>query len=181
MPEPWSIWALVGTVLVIDGTREDRAGESKVVGRVPRPSMANRQRIAIDPERCVCSTAGVRGATAIRWAAALVFVVFGVGKFVDHSTEVASFRDYGLPAPGAFVHLIGVVEIAGALLLASGVLVSIAALVLAGDMIGAIAVAGLARGELVSLTLAPALLVAMVYLLVAEPSPWLGRYRRGAG
>ena len=39
---------------------------------------------------------------------------------------------------------------------------------LAGDMIGAIVVSGVANGEIVSLTLAPALLIAMIVQLLAE-------------
>ena len=42
-------------------------------------------------------------ATAIRRAAAAVFIVFGAGKFIDHASELASFRQYALSAPGAFV------------------------------------------------------------------------------
>ena len=42
------------------------------------------------------------------------------------------------------------------------------ALVLAGDMVGAIGVSGVARGEIVSLTVAPALLIAVVAQLWAE-------------
>lgn len=106
-----------------------------------------------------------RCATAIRWAAAIVFVVFGAGKFVNHASELASFRQYAVPAPDAFVYVIGVLEIVGGLLLASGVLVRLAALALAGDMVGAIVVSGLGRGEDVSLTLAPVLLVAMLFLI----------------
>jgi uncharacterized membrane protein YphA (DoxX/SURF4 family) len=108
--------------------------------------------------------------TVIRSVAAVVFVVFGAGKFVNHAAELASFRQYALPAPEAFVYGIGVLEIAGGLLLASGVLIRLAALALAGDMIGAIVVSGIGRGEDISLTLAPALLVAMIYLIrVAAP------------
>jgi putative oxidoreductase len=101
----------------------------------------------------------------IRWAAAVVFVVFGLGKFVNHASELASFRQYALPAPSAFVFAIGALEIVGGLLLASGMLVRLAAFALAGDMVGAIVVSGLGRGEDISLTLAPALLVAMVFLI----------------
>ena len=101
-----------------------------------------------------------------------VFVVFGAGKFVNHSSELASFKTYGLPAPEAFVVVIGVVELVGGLLLIAGVLTRPAALVLAGDMVGAIVVSGLAKGELISLTLAPAELVAMLVLLRVGP----GRY-----
>ena len=110
-------------------------------------------------------------AITIRWAAAIVFIIFGAGKFVNHATEVASFRLYGLPAPDAFVYAVGVVELAGGLLLASGRLVRPTALVLAGDMVGAIIVSGIGRGEDVSLTLAPALLVAMIFLIaVSRPA-----------
>jgi putative oxidoreductase len=101
-----------------------------------------------------------------------VFVAFGAGKFVNHSSELASFKTYGLPAPEAFVVVIGLVEVAGGLLLITGVLTRPAALVLAGDMVGAIVVSGLAKGELISLTVAPAELVAMLVLLWLGP----GRY-----
>jgi putative oxidoreductase len=93
------------------------------------------------------------------------FVVFGIGKFVNHASELASFKTYGLPAPEVFVVMIGLIELVGGLLLIAGVLTRPAALVLAGDMIGAIFVSGIARGELISLTLAPAELVAILVLL----------------
>jgi putative oxidoreductase len=102
----------------------------------------------------------------LRVAAGVVFVVFGVGKFSQHEAEVDSFRTYGLPAPDAFVYAIGVLEIAGGLMLIAGLLVWLAALALAGDMVGAIVVSGIGEGEVVpSLTLAPALLAAMIALL----------------
>ena len=101
----------------------------------------------------------------VRIVAGGVFVVFGVGKFVNHASELASFKTYGLPAPEAFVIVIGVLELVGGLLLIAGLLTKPVALLLAGDMVGAIAVSGLARGEIVSLTVAPAELVAMLMLL----------------
>ncbi|HEY1591634.1 MAG TPA: DoxX family protein [Solirubrobacteraceae bacterium] len=103
--------------------------------------------------------------TVVRWGAAIVFVVFGAGKFVNHASELASFRFYGLPAPEVFVDLIGALEFLGGLMLAAGRWVRLVALLLAGDMVGAIVVSGIGRGELVSLTLAPLLLLAMLYLL----------------
>ncbi|HEV3228113.1 MAG TPA: DoxX family membrane protein [Solirubrobacteraceae bacterium] len=111
---------------------------------------------------------------------AVVFVVFGVGKFANHASEASSFATYGLPAPGLFADAIGVLEIFGGLALLLGVALGPAALLLAGDMIGAIIVSGVARGETVSLTLAPALLAAMCALLVIE---WRKRRprRRGQG
>jgi len=110
-----------------------------------------------------------RGAVAVafaRVAAGAVFVVFGIGKFTQHATEVDSFRTYGLPAPDAFVYAIGVLEIAGGLMLIAGLGTRLAALALAGDMVGAIVVSGIKEGEIVSLTLAPAELLTMIVLLV---------------
>ena len=98
-----------------------------------------------------------------------VFVVFGIGKFVNHASELASFKTYGLPAPEAFVVMIGLIELVGGLLVMTGILTRLAALVLAADMIGAIVVSGIAKGELISLTIAPAELVAMVVLLWTGP------------
>jgi putative oxidoreductase len=98
-----------------------------------------------------------------------VFVAFGAGKFVNHGSELASFKIYGLPAADAFVIVIGVVELIGGLAVIGGVVTRPAALILAGDMIGAIVVSGIAKGELVSLTLAPAELMAMLVLLWTGP------------
>ena len=98
-----------------------------------------------------------------------VFVVFGIGKFVNHASELASFKTYGLPAPEAFVVMIGLIELVGGLLVMTGILTRLAALVLAADMIGAILVSGIAKGELISLTIAPAELVAMVVLVWTGP------------
>jgi putative oxidoreductase len=100
-----------------------------------------------------------------RVAAGLVFLGFGVAKFVNHATELRSFREYGLPLPEAFVYAVGVVEIVGGLLLVLGVATRLSALVLATDMVGAIVVSGIKEGEPISLTLAPALLVVMLLLL----------------
>jgi putative oxidoreductase len=108
---------------------------------------------------------------ALRLVSGGVFVVFGIGKFVNHASELASFKSYGLPAPELFVIAIGAIEVAGGGLLIAGRLVRPVALVLAADMVGAIVVSGLAKGEILSLTLAPALLVAMLVLLRAELRP----------
>jgi putative oxidoreductase len=105
-----------------------------------------------------------------------VFVAFGAGKFVNHASELASFKTYGLPAPEVFVIVIGAIELIGGACLIVGILTRPAALVLAGDMVGAIIVSGVAKGEVISLTLAPAELLAMLVLV------WTGagaRLRRG--
>ena len=85
-----------------------------------------------------------------------MFVVFGAGKFANHASQLASFSTYDPPAPDAFVHLTGVIEMAGGLLLIVGLAVRVAAVALVGDMAGAIVVSGIHHGELASLTIAPA-------------------------
>lgn len=111
-------------------------------------------------------------APAVRWASGAAFVLFGIGKFADHAHEVDSFESYGLPAPDAFVYLVGGLELAGGALLLAGLLTRLAALALAANMVAAIALSGVGEGEVLpSLTLAPALLIAMLYLLWAGPGP----------
>jgi putative oxidoreductase len=105
----------------------------------------------------------------VRVASAVVFISFGMGKFVNHASETASFRVYGLPLPGAFTVAIGVLELVGGVLLLVGVKTRLASLLLAGDMVGAIVVSGVLHGETISLTLAPALLLAMIALAVWGP------------
>jgi putative oxidoreductase len=100
----------------------------------------------------------------VRLASGAIFVAFGAAKFVNHGAEVDSFETYGLPSPDAFVYLVGVIEVVGGGMLLLGRGIRPAALVLAGDMVGAIVVSGVKEGEPISLTLAPALLIAMVYL-----------------
>ena len=101
-----------------------------------------------------------------RIAAGVVFVIFGIGKFTAHAKEVASFEEYGLPEPDAFVYAIGVLEVVGGALLILGLLTPFVALAMAGNMVAAIVLSGIKEGEVVpSLTLAPALLVIMLALL----------------
>ena len=108
----------------------------------------------------------------VRCAAAIVFLIFGVSKFVNHAAELASFRHYPFPAPGTVVYAVGVIEVGGGLLLLAGLLTRLAALALAADMLGAIVVSGLARWETVSLTLAPLLLAAMLILSRFGAGDW---------
>ncbi len=126
--------------------------------------------------RALETTLGTRNSAAaswappIRWASGVIFIVFGIGKFSEHASEVNSFDSYGLPAPDFFVHAIGGLEILGGTLLLAGLLTRLAALALAGNMIGAIVVSGIGQGEVVpSLTLAPILLVALLFLLWVGP------------
>jgi uncharacterized membrane protein YphA (DoxX/SURF4 family) len=105
-----------------------------------------------------------------RLAPGIVFLVFGADEFVNHSRNVHSFTMYGLPSPSLFSYAIGTLEIVGALALISGIALLPVAVALAGDMVGAIVVSGIALGELVSLTLAPAMLAAMLVLIARELS-----------
>jgi uncharacterized membrane protein YphA (DoxX/SURF4 family) len=105
-----------------------------------------------------------------RFAPAGVFLVFGADEFVNHGRNTGSFALYGLPDPSAFSYSIGSLEIVGALALLSGIALLPSAVALAGDMVGAIVVSGIGQGELVSLTLAPAMLVAMLTLIACELS-----------
>jgi putative oxidoreductase len=116
-----------------------------------------------------------------RVAAGIVFLVFGIGKFSQHASEVDSFEKYGLPSPDAFVYAIGVLEIGGGLLLVIGLLTRITALAMAGDMVGAIVFSGIKEGEPISLTLAPALLLVMLVLMRFGPGrPSLDERRSNA-
>jgi uncharacterized membrane protein YphA (DoxX/SURF4 family) len=102
---------------------------------------------------------------AVRLAPAVVFTAFGIDEYTNHARNTRSFALYGLPAPSTFSYAIGALEILGAVALVSGIGLLPAALALAGDMVGAIVVSGIAHGEVVSLTLAPAMLVAMLVLI----------------
>ena len=129
-----------------------------------------------------------RWGLTVRWFAGVVFVVFGIGKFTKHASEVASFAQYGLPSPDAFVYGIGLLEVICGLLLIVGLATRLAALVMAGNMVAAIALSGIGEGEVFpSLTLAPMLLVGMAMLVWGGPGPrsldsrWLSLSTRGTG
>ena len=104
-----------------------------------------------------------------RLAAGVVFVIFGLGKFVNHAAELSSFETYGIPWPEVMVYVVGVLEVVGGLALLAGVAVAPVALLMAGNMAVAIVVSGIGEGEVVpSLTLAPLLLIVMGWLLWAD-------------
>jgi putative oxidoreductase len=114
-------------------------------------------------------TAKAALAVAIRLAAGVVFVSFGVGKFTDHRSEVMSFVHYGVPLAGVSVWIVGLVETIGGLMLVAGILTRWAAVALAGDMVGVIVTAGRVDGGWLNLGLAPLLLVGMVVVLWTGP------------
>jgi putative oxidoreductase len=140
-------------------------------GPIPRGSISRRRALL---GGAIGTYGGRLGywAASIRIAAAVVFIAFGLDKFTSHASELASFERYALPAPEVFVYVIGVLEIVGGSLLLVGLLARPAAVALAGDMVGAIVVSGVARGENISLTLAPLLLLAMIFLLWSGAGRW---------
>jgi uncharacterized membrane protein YphA (DoxX/SURF4 family) len=101
----------------------------------------------------------------IRLLTGLVYFGAGTPKFFAHGWEAGHFRTYGLPLPDAFVYLIGAIEILGGLALICDFAIRPVSLLLGAVMIGAIITSGIGQGEWIpSLTLAPALLAASIYL-----------------
>jgi uncharacterized membrane protein YphA (DoxX/SURF4 family) len=99
-------------------------------------------------------------------SAGVIFFFAGLVKFVFHHWELDAFRSFGLPWPSALEILAGILEVAGGLMLMWRRYVVPAAVLLAATMIVAIGSSGIGHGDVIpSLTLAPALLVAMIYLL----------------
>jgi putative oxidoreductase len=120
--------------------------------------------------RLLDSRAGVATAV-VRMLTGLVFVVFSLPKFLLHEFELAEFVRFGLPESSLLVYLVGLLELGGGVMLLAGFLTRLAAAALAANMVGAIAAAGVVVGGPIHLGLAPALLVAMVYLLWAGSGP----------
>jgi uncharacterized membrane protein YphA (DoxX/SURF4 family) len=99
----------------------------------------------------------------------LVFIPAGLVKFVFHAWELKAFRDFGIPAASLMEPIVGVLETLGGLLLLRRTLILPTAVVLAVIMLVAFVAGGLIHGSPIpSDTLAPALLVAMVYLILTS-------------
>jgi uncharacterized membrane protein YphA (DoxX/SURF4 family) len=106
--------------------------------------------------------------------AGAIFVVAGLVKFVFHHWELHAFRSFGLPWPSALEIFAGVLEMVGGLLLIARRWTVPVAFLLACTMVVAIGSSGIGHGDVIpSLTLAPALLLAMLYLLVRTLAPRL--------
>ena len=96
----------------------------------------------------------------------VIFVFAGLVKFVFHGWELNAFRSFGLPWPSALELFAGVLETIGGVLLVLRLLVVPVALMLAVTMAVAIGASGIGHGDVIpSLTLAPALLLALIFLL----------------
>jgi uncharacterized membrane protein YphA (DoxX/SURF4 family) len=118
-----------------------------------------------------CQPVGVgtlrdRTASNVAIATGVIFVFAGLVKFVFHGWELHAFREFGLPWPAALEILAGVLETVGGLLLILRVWVIPVSLTLAATMAVAIGASGIGHGDIIpSLTLAPALLVALMFLV----------------
>jgi uncharacterized membrane protein YphA (DoxX/SURF4 family) len=115
--------------------------------------------------------------TRIAIVTGLIFFFAGLVKFAFHHWELHAFRSFGLPLASVMEIVAGVVEtIGGALLVARRGVVPVT-LVLAVTMLVAIGASGIGHGDVIpSLTLAPALLLAVIYLFaVAMPPRVTGR------
>lgn len=108
-----------------------------------------------------------RAAANVAILTGVIFVFAGLVKFVFHGWELNAFRSFGLPWPSALEIFAGVLETVGGVLLALRLLIAPVALLLAVTMVVAIGASGIGHGDVMpSLTLAPALLLAMLFLLV---------------
>lgn len=106
----------------------------------------------------------------IRLLTGVAFVIAGLPKFVAYDWEHRAFVRFGLPHAWAWVIAAGVIEIGGGILLLRGTLVRPVAALLGITMAVAIGVSGIKEGDVIpSLTVAPVLLAACLYLL-ARPS-----------
>ena len=115
---------------------------------------------------------GDRTAGRVAVITGVIFVFAGLVKFVFHAWELKAFRAFGLPWPSALEIFAGVLEVGGgALLIARSLVVPVAAL-LAITMGVAIGASGIGHGDVIpSLTLAPVLLAALLWLLARVLRP----------
>ena len=105
-------------------------------------------------------------ATKVAIMAGVIFFFAGLVKFAFHHWELHAFRSFGLPFPSVLEIFAGVVETVGGVLLALRRCVAPVAAVLSVTMLVAIGSSGIGNGDVIpSLTLAPVLLIAMLYLL----------------
>jgi uncharacterized membrane protein YphA (DoxX/SURF4 family) len=128
-----------------------------------RFASVNRRVVAVPDARVGEDTS----ATRVAVVAGVVFFFAGLVKFVFHHWELNAFRSFGLPFPSALEIFAGVLETVGGILLALRRYVAPVAVLLSVTMIVAIGASGIGHGDVIpSLTLAPVLLLAMLYLLV---------------
>lgn len=117
-----------------------------------------------------------RAAGAARIAVGLFFLVPGVTKFADHTTQVALFTGWGVPAPEVAVLVVGAGEVVAGAALALGLAMPLPAFFLAGDMVGALLTAGVVDGG--ARIAAPLVVLAALGFVLSR---WGGAWQRGRG
>jgi putative oxidoreductase len=102
----------------------------------------------------------------LRVVLAAVYIPVGLGKFLNHDAYVERFERWGFgAAAGEVAILVGIVEVAGGLMLLLGVLPRAVALALIGNMVGALVTAGrIDGGQDIWL---PIVLIVLLSLVVA--------------
>ena len=111
-------------------------------------------------------------ATRVAILTGVIFVPAGLVKFAFHHWELHAFQAFGLPWPSALEIFAGVLEVAGGALLVMRRIVVPVALLLAATMAVAIGASGIGHGDVIpSLTLAPALLAALLFILARTLLP----------
>jgi putative oxidoreductase len=134
--------------------------------------------LALVPDACLRPrVAGrVAGPTvlALRLVAGVFLVGVGIGKLTDRASEVADFRHYGVPLPDLAVPLAGVIEIVGGICVVAGLLIRPAAALVALNLLVALLTAGVTDGGTFHLVVGPAVMLAMVVLVITgAPAPSL--------
>jgi uncharacterized membrane protein YphA (DoxX/SURF4 family) len=145
-------------------TARDTSGSSLAIRRIDRVRatlVATDQTVRAD-----------RGLTRVAVITGIIFIFAGLVKFVFHHWELSAFRSFGLPWPWALEIFAGLLETVGGILLVMRRLVAPVAVLLAVTMIVAIVSSGIGNGDVIpSLTLAPALMLALIYLLARTLTP----------
>ena len=122
--------------------------------------------------------------TRVAVMSGVVFFFAGLVKFVFHHWELHAFQDFGLPFPSELEIFAGVLETLGGVALVCRRWTTPTAMLLSITMVVAIISSGIDHGDVIpSLTLAPALLLAMLYLLIRAPrwAALLGHVAIGRG
>jgi uncharacterized membrane protein YphA (DoxX/SURF4 family) len=111
-------------------------------------------------------------ATRVAILTGVVFIPAGLVKFAFHHWELHAFEEFGLPWPFALELLAGVLETVGGVLLIARRRVVPVSLLLCATMLVAIGASGIGHGDVIpSLTLAPLLLLALLFLLTRALRP----------
>ena len=122
----------------------------------------------------------IRDPRRVAQISGIVFIPAGLVKFVFYHWELHAFRRFGIPAASVMEPTVGVLEVLGGVLLLKRTLIAPTAAVLAVIMLVAFVAGGIIHSSPIpSDTLAPVLLVAMIYLIRTErrPAPDEGRPR----